>query len=75
MDPVTLGRHWKSLAACQITPCLHAVGTAGTFTWNSCLQRGWKTWCVWQVSPCLHTFGTSGHIVHFRGEMNPYMTM
>jgi hypothetical protein len=39
MDPLPLGRHGKSLAACQITPCRHALGTAGTFTWNSRLRE------------------------------------
>jgi hypothetical protein len=60
MDSLTLGRHWKSLTACQITPCLHPLGTAGTFTWNSRLERRRKTWCVWQVAPCLHALGTVG---------------
>jgi hypothetical protein len=35
MDSLTLGRRWKSLTACQITHCLHALGMVGTFTWNS----------------------------------------
>jgi hypothetical protein len=74
IDPFTLWRHWKSLAACQITPFLHALGMAGSFTWNSCLEKGQKTWGVWQLVPCLHMLGTSRNLVDFRENMNLYMT-
>ena len=33
------GETWKSLAACQITPCLQNLGTVSTFIWNSRLRE------------------------------------
>ena len=74
INPFTLWRHWKSLAACQITPFLHALGTGGSFKWNSHLEKGRKTWGVWQLAPCLQTLGTSGNLADFRENMNLYMT-